>query len=57
MTVPVEQCRTRTGKDPIKVRWVDINEGDRVNPEYRGRLVAKQMKIDKRDDLFAATHH
>ncbi len=40
---------------PIKVRWIDINKGDTENPEYRSRLVAKEIKKDSREDLFAAT--
>ena len=32
--------------------WVDINKGDKANPEYRSRLVAKGIKTNKRDDLF-----
>jgi hypothetical protein len=44
-----------TGKAPIKVRWVDVNKGDKTHPEYRSRLVAKESKLDKRNDLFAAT--
>ena len=35
--------------------WVDANKGDKENPEYRRRLVAKEIKRDKREDLFAAT--
>ena len=52
--VPLAQC-TQAGKKPIATRWVDVNKGDRVNPEYRSRLVAKEMATYKRDDLFAAT--
>ena len=37
------------------MKWVDINKGDEVNKEYRSRLVAKEIKRDRRDDLFAAT--
>ena len=53
--VPITQCWERTGKAPIPVRWIDINKGDEVNPEYRSRLVAKEIKMDNREDLFAAT--
>ena len=34
---------------------MDVNEGDEDNPEYRSRLVAKEIKQDKNQDLFAAT--
>jgi len=37
------------------VRWVDVNKGDEVNENLRSRLVAKEIRFDKRDDLFAAT--
>ena len=53
--VPIQQCYDSTGKSPIKVRWIDINKGDEENREYRSRLVAKEIKTDKRLDLFAAT--
>ena len=39
----------------MKVNWVDINTGDGVNHDYRSRLVAKELIMDKRLDLFAAT--
>ena len=50
----VEACR-KTGQKPVTVRWVDINKGDNIHPDYRSRLVAKDFKRDKRKDLFAAT--
>ena len=53
--VPEEECWKYTGKEPISVKWVDVNKGDKVHPEYRSRLVAKEIKADKRIDLFAAT--
>ena len=36
--------RQITGKPPISVRWVDVNKGDEANPNYRSRLVARQLK-------------
>ena len=39
--VKVEECWAATGAAPIPVRWVDINNGDSVEPAYRSRLVAK----------------
>eukprot|EP00969_Alexandrium_andersonii_P351589 15435780-Alexandrium_andersonii.AAC.1 len=53
--VPIEECRRKTGKAPIQVRWIDISKGDEEHPEYRSRLVAKEIKGDQRDDLFAVT--
>ena len=52
--VPLQECYDNTGKAPIGIRWVDINKGDSNNPEYRSRLVAKEINTGKRDDLFAA---
>jgi len=53
--VPRQECMNETGKAPIKVRWLDINKGDELRPEYRSRLVAQEIKLDNRQDLFAAT--
>ena len=36
-------------------KWVDINKGDESSPNYRSRLVGREFKKNKRDDLFAAT--
>ena len=53
--VPTAECHQKTGKAPIRVKWMDINKGDEINKEYRSRLVAKEIKRDKREDLFAST--
>ena len=53
--VPIQQCWDRTGKNPIGVRWVDINKGDDRNPKYRSRLVAKEFKVGEAEELFVAT--
>ena len=53
--VPIEECYEKTGKAPISVRWIDINKGDDEKPEYRSRLVAREIAREKRDDLFSST--
>ena len=53
--VDVKECYDRTGKAPIGTRWVDVNKGDAVHPEYRSRLVAQEVNTNRREDLFAAT--
>ena len=53
--VPIKECLERTGKKPIGVTWVDVNKGDERRPKYRSRLVAKEIKKDRRGYLFAAT--
>ena len=45
----------RTGRPPISVRWVDVNKGDELNPRYRSRLVARQLKAtDKSGTCYFA---
>ena len=51
----MKDCWNKTGKTPVGVRWVIVNKGDEANTDYRARLVAKELKIDERLDLFAAT--
>ena len=53
--VPIQSCWNDTGKDPIGVRWLNVNKGDDENPEIRCRIVAQEFNNHKRDDLFAAT--
>ena len=53
--VPVSECIKKIGRQPISVRWIDINKGDAINTNYRSRLVAREINTHKRDDLFAAT--
>ena len=47
----------RSGRRPISVRWVDVNKGDELNPKYRSRLVARQLKATDRSGkcFFAPT--
>ena len=39
----------------MTTRWIDQNKGDSETPNYRARLVGREIKRDKREDLFAAT--
>ena len=39
----------------ISTKWLDVNKGDSANKNYRARLVGREIKRDKREDLFAAT--
>lgn len=54
-TVPKQRCRDLTGRESIKVRWVDTNKQDEVNPKYRSRLVAKDYKKGSAPQLYTAT--
>lgn len=52
--VPIQKCRGATGKFPTRVRWVDTNMQDELDPKYRGRLVAKDFKRWVDPDLYTA---
>ena len=52
--VPKGTARWVTGKSAIPVRWVDVNKGDDLNPEYRSRLVAKDIRQKGTEAAFAA---
>ena len=41
--VPIKECLEKTGKQPIAVRWIDVNKGDEKNPIHRSRLVGKEF--------------
>lgn len=43
------------GCKPITTKWLDANKGDEKVPNYRSRLVGREIKKDARLDLFAAT--
>ena len=45
------ECRRLTGKNPIKVRWVDTDKGGLV----RARLVAMEFRIKNEAAIFAGT--
>jgi len=51
------ESRGFTHKRPVSVRWVDVNKGDDLNPNYRSRLVARQLKAHDRsgETFFAPT--
>ena len=47
--VPVTQCYAE-GLRPITVRWLDTNKGDPEKPNYRSRLVAREIKAAKKPE-------
>ena len=52
---PKGMAREKTGRAAITVRWVDVNKGDDMVPNYRSRLVARQLKAqDKSGQSFFA---
>ena len=52
--VPKSEIKRQGGKI-ISTRWIDTDKGSRGNPNCRSRLVAREIKKDKRQDLFSAT--
>ena len=53
--VNIPRCLAKTGKKPIAVRWIDMNKGDDENPDYRSRLVGKELNDGQMGGLFAGT--
>ena len=43
------------GARTITTKWVDTNKGSESEPNYRSRLVGREIKTNERPDLFAAT--
>ena len=39
----------------ITTKWIDTNKGSDSEPNYRSRLVARELNLSERPDLFAAT--
>ena len=53
--VSKQTARAQGGRAPISVRWVDVNKGDDLCPNYRSRLVARQLKaLDESGESFFA---
>jgi len=58
MKRPKAEARAQTGRQPISVRWVDVNKGDVFIPRCRSRLVARQvMSRPKRGILRLPNAH
>ena len=56
--VPLTQCWERTGREPIRGRWVDVNKGYDICHNYRSRYVALEVRQafggTNREGFFAA---
>ena len=57
-----ECLRDTNGRGPITTRWIDTNKGDPTNPNFRSRLVVREIKARKRPEeripqnmLFSST--
>ncbi|CAE7546001.1 unnamed protein product [Symbiodinium natans] len=49
--VPEEQARA-AGKVPITMKWVDRNKGDNERPNYRSRIVCREVKRAKNAEFI-----
>ena len=54
LVIEGSQVKIQGGKI-ISTRWVDTDKGYRGNANCRSRPVAREIKKDKRQDLFSAT--
>ena len=52
---PRAEALAKTGKAPISVRWIDTNKGDDETPNYRSRLVAREIRRRGENPIFAPT--
>ena len=43
------------GHKIISTRWLDVNKGDQAKPDYRARLVGREIDTETRLDLFGDT--
>ena len=50
--VPLEECYQNTGHPPITLKWLDRNKGDEQRPNYRSRLVVREVKKSSRTDVL-----
>ena len=50
---PIANAKKYTGKPPISVRWVHTNKGDDVTPDMRARLVAREIRHNGDEAIFA----
>ena len=51
----IKRSEVPAGAKIITTKWVDTNKGTEQEPNYRSRLVGREIKTDDRPDLFAAT--
>lgn len=54
--VPLSECE-KEGKTPITMKWIDRNKGDLQRPNYRSRLVCREVKRAKGAEYFLNMLH
>ena len=51
----VDERYKAIGRTFTRMRWIDISRGVVQNPNYRSRLVAREIYTHRGGDFFAAT--
>ena len=51
----LNKAMKNSGRKPISVRWVDVNNGDDEHPSVRSRLVAREIGSPCTESIFAPT--
>ena len=54
-TIVPESHQRASGGKIIDLRWIDVNKGDKDNPDMRSRLVGREFNQHKDDTLYAST--
>ena len=45
----------KSGRRPLRLKWIDVNKGDRKNYNIRSRLVCTEVRPRGVEAIFAAT--
>eukprot|EP00971_Amphidinium_carterae_P160746 3187144-Amphidinium_carterae.1 len=40
----INTCVEKTGRQPVGVKWVDVDKGEPQNPKVRSRLVVQETR-------------
>ena len=40
----IAEARQRTGRSPLRLKWIDTNKGDMLHPAIRSRLVCTEVR-------------
>ena len=49
------ESRTRTGRNPVGLKWIGTNKGSAEAPRYRSRLVCTEVRHKGVEPIFSAT--
>ena len=49
------ESRTRKGRNPVGLKWIDTNKGSAEAPRYRSRLVCTEVRHKGVEPIFSAT--